>query len=107
MYLSSAVASGTGVMGLGRPGMMPERSGAVGTVADSSSGLELRTPEAVRKGVSFRWGLVSRGMNGAPMRVMPKRLEPEAGCCWGWPRRLKGSAFRAEFEPVQKTAPCG
>ena len=41
------------------------------------------------------------------MKLRPKRLVPEAGCCCGWPRSENGSAFSAELLPLQKTAPCG
>src|SRR3954453_20412972 len=107
MYWSSAAASGTGVMGLARPGITPARSASVGTVAYSSSGLELRVPETVRNTVSLPLGLTSFGMNGAPIKVTLKRLVPDAGCSCGCPRRLKGWAFRAELLPVQKMEPWG
>ena len=41
------------------------------------------------------------------MKVSPKRLVPLGGCCCDWPRNENGSAFSAEFEPVQKMAPWG
>src|ERR1035438_6983100 len=40
------------------------------------------------------------------MKVKPKRLVPEAGCCC-CPRSENGWAFSDELLPVQKIAPCG
>jgi hypothetical protein len=53
------------------------------------SGLELRVPRASETRV-LAAGLGECGMYGALMKVMPKRLVPEAGCSCGWPRKLKG-----------------
>ena len=44
-------------MGLARPGILPARSASVGTVAYSSSGLELRTPDSGEEDVVFAAGL--------------------------------------------------
>ena len=50
----------------------------MGTVAYSSSGLELRVPESVRNIVSLPLGLVSPGMYGALIKVRSEAIG--AGC---------------------------